>query len=302
MEYQPPPFFKQGPSARVRLAFFAFLALALLVADARFNALPLIREALASVLYPLQRATLFPTELLQTGSQYFVAISRLQSENETLKREKVALAQRALLAAQLQSENDQLRRLLSARGQQPLKSVAAEVLYDVRDSFSRKVIVDRGSSAGVVAGRPVIDDSGVVGQVTRVFPLSSEVTLVTDKGHAIPVQIVRSGARAVAFGGPESGRMELRFLASNADVQKDDVLVTSGLDGVYPSGLPVAIVERLDRAVGNAFAKIVCRPIAGIDRDRHVLILLTEKIALPPPPPEPRIPRRDARVRFGTSE
>jgi rod shape-determining protein MreC len=298
MEYQPPPFFKQGPSARVRLAFFAFLALALLIADARFNALALIREALATVLYPLQRATLFPSQMLETGGQYFVAIGRLQSENEKLRREKVALAQTALLAAQLKNENDQLRRLLTAREQQPLKSVSAEVLYDVHDSFSRKVIVDRGSSAGVVAGRPVIDDSGVVGQVTRVFPLSSEVTLVTDKGHAIPVQIVRSGARAVAFGGPEAGRMELRFLADNADIQKGDVLVTSGLDGVYPPGLPVAKVERIDRAAGRSFAKIVCAPIAGVDHDRHVLVLLTEKIALPEPPPEPKLPRRDARLRL----
>lgn len=298
MEYQPPPFFKQGPSERVRLAFFAFLALALLVADAHYNALPLIRQRLAAALYPVQRAVLFPAQLAEAGSQYLVTLDRLKNENEVLRREKLALAKGALLSDQLGRENAQLRRLLGAREQQPLKSVAAEILYDVRDAFSRKVIVDRGSDSGIAAGRPVINDRGVVGQVTRVFPLSAEITLLIDKEYSIPVQIVRSGAHAVAFGGPETGKMELRFLLSNADVQKDDVLVTSGLDGVYPPGLPVARVERVDRKTGNSFARIICVPAAAMDRDRHVLVLLTEQTAPPPPPVEPRVPKRDARARF----
>lgn len=298
MEYSPPPFFMQGPSARVRLVFFSFLALALLVADAHYNALPLMRRVLASALYPIQRAILFPVQMAESGSEYLVTLDRLKGENEVLKREKLALAKNALLSDQLGRENAQLRRLLGAREQQPLKSVAAEVLYDVRDAFSRKVLVDRGSNAGVAAGRPVIDDSGVVGQVTRVFPFSAEITLLTDKAHSIPVQVARSGVHAVAFGGPETGKMELRFLPSNADVQQDDVLVTSGLDGIYPPGLPVARVERVDRKVGSSFARILCMPTAAMDRDRHVLVLLTEPSAPPPPPAEPRRPKREARSRF----
>ncbi len=291
MEYQPPPLFKQGPSAIARLFFFSILAIALLVADARFNTLVTIRMAVATALYPAQRAAMSPSEFFSWVGQYLISLDGVQKENEVLRHEKLTLAETALQAAQLRSENDQLRSLLGAREHQPQKSVAAEILYSARDAFSRKVIVDRGSREGITSGQPVIDDKGVIGQVTRVFPFNAEVTLLTDKDHAIPIQNQRSGQRAVAFGGVEGERLELRFLASNADVQKDDVLLTSGLDGVYPPGLPVARVEHIDRS-SNAFAKVICVPLAGIDRSRHVLVLLTEKMAPLPAAPEAPVGKR----------
>jgi rod shape-determining protein MreC len=137
----------------------------------------------------------------------------------------------------------------------------------------------------------VTDETGIVGQVTRVHPLLSEVTLVTDRDQAIPVQVVRNGLRAIAFGGGASGTLELRFMAANADIQANDRLVTSGVDGTYPPGLPVATVVRIERDAENAFARVVCRPAAGVDRGRFVLVLENE--AAPPPRPVEVQPGKD---------
>jgi rod shape-determining protein MreC len=161
----------------------------------------------------------------------------------------------------------------------------SEILYDARDAYTRKIVVDRGSQQGVAPGQPVIDDVGVVGQVTRVFPFTSEVTLLTDKDQAIPVQVVRSGLRSIAYGQGSSGALDLRFMPTNADIKNGDILVTSGIDGVYPPGLAVAKVTHVENKSTDAFARISCQPLAGIDRNRQLLILLAEN-KFPPPPPE----------------
>jgi rod shape-determining protein MreC len=166
-----------------------------------------------------------------------------------------------------------------------VRVIPAEVMYNGRDPYSHKLFIDRGATHGVRPGSPVTDESGVVGQVTRVHPLVSEVTLATDRDQAIPVQVVRNGLRAVAFGGGPSGQLELRFMAANADIQTNDRLVTSGIDGTYPPGLPVATVMRIERDAENAFARVVCRPAAGVDRGRFVLVL-TDETAKPPRPEE----------------
>jgi len=169
-------------------------------------------------------------------------------------------------------------------------SQAAQVLYDAADPYTRKVIIDRGLTEGVLAGSPVIDETGVLGQVTRVYPLVSEVTLVTDRDQAIPVLNTRTGARGVAFGDSalRSSGLELRFMAANADVQPGDLLTTSGVDGVYPPGLPVARVAKVERRVDTAFARITCTPLALVSGVGHVMVLkpVTAQIA-PRPAAEP---------------
>ncbi|HYM47913.1 MAG TPA: rod shape-determining protein MreC, partial [Burkholderiaceae bacterium] len=153
-----------------------------------------------------------------------------------------------------------------------------------------------GTRDGVRAGSPVIDEAGVVGQVTRTFNETSEVTLLTDKDQSIPVQILRSGLRGVAFGGTEPGTLDLRFMAANADVVNGDVAITSGLDGVYPSGLMVATVARVERAAKDQFARIVMTPLAGVESNRHLLVLLVEPAKLPAPPAaSTAAPRKGAR-------
>lgn len=286
MEYTPPPLFKQGASARLKVIVFAMIAIVLLVVDARLNALAVIRQAVGTVLYPLQMAALVPRDVTFAVADYFTSVSTLERENEQLRRQQVQNGQMVQQGAYLQAENAHLRQLLMASEQLPVKSVMSEILYDTRDAYTRKIVLDRGTQHKVERGQPVIDDSGVVGQVTRVFPFTSEVTLLTDKDQAISVQVVRSGVRSVAYGRGQSGVLDLRFMAANADVQKGDVLVTSGLDGVYPAGLAVATVLTVERSSTDAFARIVCQPVAGVNRNKQLLILLAENRLPPRPEPE----------------
>src|SRR5437764_8390939 len=287
MEYSPPPLFKQGAPARVKVTVFALLSIALLVVDARFHALTLVRQVAATVLYPFQVAALAPRDAIASMGDYFSSISALQKEVRDLKRQQVAMAQ-AMQQAQLQTaENAQLRRLMDAREHLPVHSIMSEILYDARDPATHKIVLDRGMRAGVTLGLPVIDNAGVVGQVTRVFPFTSEVTLLTDKEQAIPVQVLRSGLRSVAYGRGQSGLLDLRFVAPNADVQVGDVLVTSGLDGMYPAGLAVAKVIQVESVANGVFGRVVCQPLAGIDRHRQLLIVMSDQQMTPRPPDEP---------------
>ena len=293
MEYGPPPLFNQGVSARARLAFFSFLAIALIVVDSRVKALETVRLGVGVVLYPLQQAMLVPGVLAERVGAYFTSVASLSRENEELRREALERGQLLAQAEQLRAENEQLRSLMGARERAAHRSVLADVLYESRDRFSRRLVIDKGTAAGVVAGQPVIDAVGVVGQVTRAFPAMAEVTLITDKEQTIPVQILRNGLRGVAYGGVEPGTLDLRFMASNADVNQGDIAVTSGLDGVYPAGLPVATVARVERNLRDQFARIVLAPAAGVQNHTHLLVLLVDPAAAPARPPvEKREPAR----------
>ncbi|MEO0318352.1 MAG: rod shape-determining protein MreC [Pseudomonadota bacterium] len=285
MEYSPPPLFKQGASARAKMLFFALIAVGLLTADSRVNALAMIRQAVGVALYPLQVVAMLPRDAVFATSDYFTSLSTLKEENRQLREQQVLNAQQIQQSHQLLAENAYLRKLLESSERLQLKTVMSEILYDARDPFSRKVILDRGERHGLKPGQPVIDDLGVVGQVTRVFPFTAEVTLLTDKDHAIPVQVLRSGVRSVAYGRGQSGVLELRFMASNADIQKGDVVTTSGIDGVYPAGLAVATVASVESKTSDAFARILLQPTAGVSRHRQLLVLMSDASALPPPPP-----------------
>jgi len=288
VEYQPPPFFNRGPAPLVRLAFFVSLAVLLMVLDARFRYAENVRQVVALAAYPMQRVAMAPVDLFRGVVGYFSTTTALREENSALRAKQLRAAQGLLQLAALEEENKQLRRLLEAQERLPRKSVFAEILYAARDPFSRKVVIDKGSQNGILPGQPVIDDVGVIGQVTRVYFLLSEVTLLSDKDQAIPLQVLRNGLRAVAYGAG-GGMLDLRFMAANADIQNGDVLVTSGIDGTYPPGLPVATVERIQRDAAYAFANISLLPTAGTDRYRQVLVLSTEA---KPPPPEPEKPAR----------
>src|SRR4029453_6977320 len=188
---------------------------------------------------------------------------------------------------QLQEENTRLRALLGLRNALAVRSQPADILYEASDPFSRKVIIDRGTAQGIALASPVINEFGVLGQVTRVYPLYSEVTLLVDKDAPIPVLNARNQLRSAAFGTSGAG-MELRFMAGNADIQVGDVLHTSGVDGVYPPGLPVAKVTSVERKVDTGFAKVVLAPMASPDGVRHVLVLEPLSVQMPTSPePQP---------------
>lgn len=283
-ESSPPPLFNQGVSARARLAFFSFLAVALIIIDSRIRALETVRVGVGVVLYPLQRALLVPSRTVDSIGDYLASVAHLTNENEQLKRRAYENAQSLQQASELAVENDRLRTLLGAREKVGNAAMLAAVLYESRDRFSRKLVLHAGANDGIRAGSPVIDDAGVVGQVTRTFNETSEVTLLTDKDQSIPVQILRNGLRGVAFGGSEPGTLDLRFMAANADIVDGDVAITSGLDGVYPSGLMVATVARVERTAKDQFARIVMKPLAGVESNRHLLVLLVDPVQLPAEP------------------
>ncbi|WP_313028960.1 rod shape-determining protein MreC [Massilia alkalitolerans] len=286
MEYSPPPLFKQGAPARVKAIVFALISIVLLVVDARYQTLSSVRQVAATVLYPLQMAALMPREALGNMAGYFSSISSLQKEVNELKTQQLAQS-RLLQQAQLQmAENAQLRRLMDAKQHLPVQAQMTEILYDARDPSTRRIVIDRGSRHDVVPGLPVIDHAGVVGQVTRVFPFTSEVTLLTDRDQAIPVQVLRSGLRSIAYGRGQSGLLDLRFVVANADIQVGDVLVTSGLDGMYPAGLAVAKVVQVESVAGGTFGRVVGQPLGGIDRNRQLLVIMSQSNLPPKPAPD----------------
>jgi rod shape-determining protein MreC len=274
MDPGPPPLFNQGVSARARLAFFAFLAIALIIVDDRVRALDTLRIGVGVVLSPVQRALLLPRDALAALGSYFSSSARLQQENTELRRQVVQQSQQAMQAGALAADNERLRRLLGAREQVAAGAVLARVLYESRDRFSHKLVLDRGANDGLQPGQPVIDDRGVIGQLTRVFPASAEMTLLIDKEQSIPVMLMRNGLRGVVFGTGEA--LSLRFMASTADIQEGDVAVTSGIDGLYPPGYPVGKVERIDRADRDMFATVKLSPSAGVIQHADVLVLLTQ--------------------------
>ena len=275
LDRTPPPFFKQGPSALSKLMFFSALALFLMVADTRFKVTQPIRAVVATALYPVQWLALQPVRAARHAGSYFTALSQAQTSEEQARQALALQSLRAGQVEQLTLENTRLRDLLALRERAGITGTAAQVLYDAPDPYTRKVIIDKGRMQGIALGSPVLDEHGVLGQVTRVHPLVSEVTLVIDRDLAIPVLNVRTGARSVAFGEPTAsgGGLELRFMGSNSDVQQGDLLTTSGVDGVYPPGLPVAKIDRIERRAESAFARIYCIPQARVQAALHVMVV-----------------------------
>ena len=318
-DFQTHPVFRRGVSAKVRLLAYVTICVAVLAADLRFLCMDSLRGYLHSVTSPMRVIASEPVKLLGNASDHLSNLTYLQTKNAEFEQFKIDSAERLQFLDALEQENAELRDLLGMRKKMQVKSIAAEVLYSVPDSSSRKIILDQGKEAGITHGLAVADADGLLGQVTRVYPSQSEVTLITDRNQAVPVQVVRNGLRGVMFGagqglhtlsevpkrwqqaiqsGTGPGSLELRFVLFNADIQPKDRLVTSGLDGTFPAGLPVAEVESIDREAGD-FARITCRPLGGVEKSFKVLVL--GRMELPPlPKPEtgdPPPPKISPRVR-----
>lgn len=268
-----PQFFRHGPSPLARLVFFVLLSLILMAVDTHFKYLHEIRQTVAVVIYPVQRLSYLPTTIYDLVSELFVT-ENLADEIAHLKQQHLVDSGKLQQLLALRAENEHLRKLLETTPRNKSKAIVAEILSVPRDPFNLKIMLDKGFQNGIQSGQVVVDDLGVVGQITRSFPWHSEVTLITDKDHSVPVQVLRNGLRSVASGTGKYKTLELRYMANNIDIESGDVLVTSGIDGVYPSGLPVALVSKIKRNnASHAFAQIACTPIAGVDRNRQVLIL-----------------------------
>jgi rod shape-determining protein MreC len=275
LDRTPPPFFKQGPTSFSKLLLLCALALFLMVADKRFEFGKIVRASLATALNPVVTMVLKPVAILQDSFKYLDTLNSVKLAEEEAHKKLLLLSQRANQVETLALENSRLRQLLSLKETLSTPAQAAEVLYDATDPYSRKIIVNRGSMHAVQLGSPVIDELGVLGQVVRVFPLTSEVAMIIDREQTTPVLNTRTGVRSVAYGNPSASGdvLELRFISGNADVLAGDVLTTSGVDGVYPAGLLVAKIEKVERRADSGFAKIICAPKANVLGAKHVMIL-----------------------------
>ena len=278
-------FFNRGPSPAVRLVFFAVLSLLLLFVDARYRYLESTRNALSVLVSPIQRLATLPGMLWQQAGDFLTMQRSLVEDNQALHQQHERDAAQLSQLQALQQENQQLRNLLALAQRSEFTAQLAEIVYAERDVFKRRVLINKGANDNVRIGQVVMDDIGIVGQITRVYPWLSAVTLITEKDHAVPVQVLRNGLRTIVFGAGDTSQLSLRYMPVSSDIQIGDMLVTSGIDGVYPPGIPVARVERIERDPAYPFARITCLPVAGVDSHRHLLILsgLPE---LPEPPME----------------
>ena len=274
-----PQFFRHGPSLLVRLVFFIQLSLALMVVDTHFKYLYEARQTIAVALYPIQNLAHLPTAISNLANDFFIT-QDLADENARFKQQHLIDSGKLQQLSALTIENEHLRNLLEATQKNKSKTILAEIRSVPRDPFNLTVILDKGFQNGAQNGQVIVDHLGVIGQITHAYPWSSEATLITDKDHSIPVQILRNGLRSVASGTGKYKTLELNYMANNVDIQEGDQIVTSGIGGVYPSGLPVALVSKIKRDISSAFAYIICTTIAGVDRNKQVLILS------PQPPPE----------------
>lgn len=280
--HQSPPFFQRGLSPFARLLVFVALSLFILVADLRFRYLEVVRQGMTVVTHPLQLAAAAPVDFVRNAAVYFATLVEVQLENADLRRSQLEAAQRLLRFEQIERENEELRRLLMMSRSVDIHSLAAEILYDAPDPFARKVIIDKGGHHGIATGLAVVDANGMIGQVTRVYPIQSEVTLITDKEQSVPVQVERTGQRGVLVGGGK-GPMELRHMSAESDIVAGDRLVTSGLDGFFLAGLPVAEVTLVVRDA-EVFLTVFGEPLARVERAVQVLVLGRAA----PAPPRPR--------------
>ncbi|BCL77361.1 rod shape-determining protein MreC [Jeongeupia sp. HS-3] len=253
----------------------------MIVGDAQYAMLGRIREQVSVLLYPLQWAATTPFATLRNTADFLSRQSELMSENRQLNDAQLAARAQAMKLKAVEAENATLRGLSERRSTVGQPSQLAEILYNGRDPFTSRLIVDRGQQQGVSAGQIAIDASGVVGQVVRVQPLTSEVRLISDRNQMVPVVVERNQLRTVVYGMGAHQSLEVRNMAPNVDIKPGDVLVTSGIDGLYPVGLPVARVLKVER--GAAFARVICQPVAAVDQHRF-LLLLDHRSDMPPYP------------------
>jgi rod shape-determining protein MreC len=260
-----------GPTAR--LVIWIVIGAASIVVDSRYQALEGLRSAFSVLLQPARQVLRTPGEVADELSGFFTRHRLLQKERDALLAERAAVAVRLNAANEALRENAELRRLLGLQVRPGQQTVHAALLYKGHNWFAHRITLDQGGGAGLRAGLPVVDEGGLVGQVTRVYPASSDVTLVSSPEQLTPVFVERTGQRGLAAGSGR-GQLELRYMPSQTDVRVGDRLLTSGIDRVYPAGIPVARVSRVSRSQTSPYLRVECVPLAGIDHSRAVLVLV----------------------------
>ena len=262
-----------GPTAR--LLIWLLLGLACIVIDVRYHALEGLRSGFSLLLQPVRQAMRAPVDVAAELGGFFTRHRLLQKERDALLDERARLRVSENRVNELSRENRELRALLQLRSRPGQQVVHAAMLYQGHDWFAQRITVDQGAAAGLRRGLPVVDAAGLVGQVTRVYPRSSDVTLVSSPDHLTPVYVERTGQRGLAAGGGR-GRLELRYMPVHADIRPGDRLLTSGIDRVYPAGIPVGRIVSVSRLKTSPYLNIEGAPLAGLDRSRAVLVLVAQ--------------------------
>ncbi len=247
-----------------------------MVTDARFDYLKPVRSELALVLSPLYEVAGFPLRAWEGVSDQFSSRTELMAENERLKAEQLLLQRRLQKLAALTEQNVRLRELLNSAALVDDKVLVGELIGVDPNPYTHRIIIDKGAKDGVFVGQPVLDASGLMGQVVEVMPYSARVLLLTDVTHSIPVQVNRNGLRAIAVGTGNPERLELRYVADTADIKEGDLLVSSGLGQRFPAGYPVATVSKVIHDSGQPFAVVRAIPTAKLNRSRYMLLVFSD--------------------------
>ena len=265
--------FNKGPSLLSKLLLLTFISIILMGVDFRFHYLKEIRQLTNVFTKPLHAVLNLPNDIYNDTTQYFSNQSRLIHENETLKIDIDRLKGDLQRLDFIDQENDRLRNLLEVKNTHKFKTEAVSIIYSRFDPFNQKIIIDGGQNKDFQPGQPVIDALGLVGQISSVFPETSEVTLIIDKKMSVPIQIQRNGLRAITNGNGQNETISLSYLPNSVDVIKGDILKTSGIDTIYPEGIAVAEVLEINNNSKLLFAKIICKPISAIRSHSHVLVV-----------------------------
>ncbi len=278
-EQSSPKFFIRGTSLLARMVFFAALSLSLMASDARFQYLTGMRQAGMLLVYPFQWLANRPEAIYQGIAEYLKSQAYLRGELNSLKNQSLLQAAKLQQLLTLEAENNHLKALLEIGSNADFKVQAAEIIALINHDYSHKVMINSGNEKGVIAGQAVIDEHGVIGQVTRVFRYTSEVTLLTDRDFAIPIQIERNGMRAIAYGRGSRDFISLPYMPANVDLQPGDRLLTSGIDGTYPAGLLVAEIKQVKTSNNTPFAIIHAQPLGGVHNFRQILLIEPKAIS-----------------------
>lgn len=268
-----------GPTAR--LLIWLLIGVSCVVIDVRFHALEGLRSGFSLLLQPVRQVLRAPGDVATELSGFFIRHRQLQKERDVLLAERARLAVGVNNAKELTRENAELRALLQLQSRPGQRTVRAALLYRGHDWFAQRITLDQGATAGLRSGLPVVDASGLVGQIQRVYPGSSEVTLVSSPEQLTPVFVERTGQRGLAAGSGQ-GRLVLRYMPTQTDIRPGDRLLTSGIDRLYPAGIPVARVSRVSRSQANPYLRVECLPMAGLDRSRAVLVVVAEPQVIRP--------------------
>ena len=277
----PQPFFHQGISGRIRLFIAIFSSLGLMQLDHQARLTEPLRKGLSVLLYPLEQAAVLPRDMAVWTWDTLSGMQALRERVAALEQTQSEQAAIVLLWTQLQAENQNLRGLLQLRAGPPVKGVVAEFVSARRDPLAQQVVLNQGSDAGVQVGSPVISASGVIGQVSRVYPLSAEVRLLSDDQLRVPVVLPRTGIRALTEGQGSQDGFEVQYVNLAAEIQIGDEVLSSGLDGLYPPGLPVGRVSAIIPGREGQFPRVLARPTATIGLQHQVLILTPSGSARP---------------------